>query len=348
MWVLTVAALSVGLHAAIDFNLSLSALALVLFTLFGMLVGLSRPEEKAVLLKRKKTHEPVNPAPLVAVSAVAALVVAGSFSLALAGDYTWDANVALSKSDVTSARQKLERARVLNPFDGDIDALLGRIYLYSDQRNVEAAVQAAETALAKSRYSAAKHAELAQAYMNAGRYADAVAQARQAVTMAPFVVQWRENLARTAFNAGYLELRARHQDKARAFFEEAAVVPVEIKHQMAKMTPQERKLWVVAPLMEPTPAVNISTGGALYFLGRFSVAAGALEEALKEIERDGVTEQEKEMYAEGCLWRALVAEKQGQASLKEDYMEKGQKAMPAVEEWYKHSAALPVVGATKK
>ncbi|MGQ9511650.1 tetratricopeptide repeat protein [Thermodesulfitimonas sp.] len=347
VWVLTVSALGVGLHAAIDFNLSLSALALVLFAIFGMVAGLARPEEKVVVAKRpKKVQEPVNTAPLIAVTTAVVLLVAGSFSLALAGDCALEANMRLAKNDIAGAQKKLERARVFNPFDADCDMLLGRIYM--SQGDAAAAIGAAEAALAKSRYSAAKHAELGMAYMNAGRYEAAVAEARQAVAMAPFQVQWYENLARTALNAGYLELRARQQEKARAFFKQAAAVPGKIKRRMATVTPQERKLWVVAPLMEPTPAVNISAGGALYFLGRFPEAAEILQNALKEVEREGVAEQEKEMYAEGCLWLALVSEKQGHMSLKEEYLKKGREAVPAVAEWYKYTVQLPVLGAAKK
>lgn len=347
IWVLTVGALGVGLHAAIDFNLSLSALALVLFTIFGMVTGLARPEEKVIVAKRpKKVQEPVNTAPLIAVTTAAVLLVAGSFSLALAGDYALEANMALAKNDIAGAQKRLERARVFNPFDADCDALLSHIYM--SQGDTAAAIKMAEAALAKSRYSAAKHVELGMIYMNAGRYEAAVAEARQAVAMAPFQVQWYENLARTALNAGYLELRARQQEKARTFFEQAAAVPGEIKRRMATVTPQERKLWVVAPLMEPTPAVNISAGGALYFLGRFPEAAEILQNALKEVERGGVAEQDKEMYAEGCLWLALVGEKQGRKSLKEEYLKKGREAVPAVEEWYKYTVQLPVLGAAKK
>lgn len=341
VWMLTIAAVSVGLHSAIDFNLSLSALALVLFGIFGMIVGLARPEESGVITKpRKKVKEPLNPAPLVAVTVAAAIVVSGSFSLALAGDYNFEGSVALAHSDLANAQKKLELARALNPFDAECEMLLARVYM--GQGNTRAAVEAAEGAVAKSRYSAGKHAELGATYMSAGRYDAAVAEARKAVEMAPFQVQWYENLARTALNAGYMELRAGHREKARAFFEQAVEIPSEIQRRMAELTPRERELWVVAPLMEATIPIKISVGGALYFLGCFDEALAWLKPACADLEREGVSEQEKEMYAECCLWLALVSEKQGKATEREVYLKKGKDAVPVVEEWYKYTRTLPV------
>jgi hypothetical protein len=95
--------------------------------------------------------------------------------------------------------------------------------------------------------------------------------------------------------------------------------------------------------MEPTPAVEISAGGACYFLGRFTEAEKMLDGALKEIEQEGVSDQEKQMYAEACLWRALLAKKQGDTALSQQYLEKGKAAVPEIEGWHEFAAKLPVL-----
>jgi O-antigen ligase len=52
IWTITAASVAVGFHAAIDFNLSLSALAIVLWTLFGLARGIGRyPEPKTDVKK---------------------------------------------------------------------------------------------------------------------------------------------------------------------------------------------------------------------------------------------------------------------------------------------------------
>jgi glycosyltransferase involved in cell wall biosynthesis len=52
IWTITAASVAVGFHAAIDFNLSLSALAIVLWTLFGLARGIGGyPEPKADVKK---------------------------------------------------------------------------------------------------------------------------------------------------------------------------------------------------------------------------------------------------------------------------------------------------------
>lgn len=344
VWVMTVAALSVGIHSAVDFNLSLSALALVLFTIFGMVVGLVLPrEEEKVDKKRRKVKQQTNATPLAVVCTAVLILVAGGFSLALANNYALSAEAALRNGDSLNAVRLFERARVFNPFDAEYDAMLGRVYLVPQMRDTEKSIKAAEAAVAKSKYNAVRMAELASAYQTAGRYEDALKAAEKAVSLAPFQIQWYEHLARLAFNIGYLELNAEHKDSARLYFEQAVKVPDRIKARMAKVTPQERRLWVVAPLMEPTPPVEISAGGSLYFLGRFSEAAPVLKDALNKLDDDGVSDQEKEMYAECCLWLALVSEKQGEAASKQEYLEKGKSAIPAIEEWFKHTAELPVL-----
>jgi tetratricopeptide (TPR) repeat protein len=219
--------------------------------------------------------------------------------------------------------------------------MLSRIYL--SQGNNEKAVEMARSAAARSKFSASRYAELASAYQSSGRFEEAVSYARKAVSLAPFQVQWYENLSRTAFVAGYMKLNAKEPEKARPFFEDAAAVPKEIAERMAKVTPQERRLWVVAPLMDVTPPIQINAGGAFCFLGQFPESQKRLGTALKEIEEDGISEQEKEMYAECCLWLAVLSDKQGNAALKRQYLEKGKNAVPAVEEWYKHIAELPAL-----
>ena len=344
VWVMTVAALSVGIHSAVDFNLSLSALALVLFAIFGMVVGLALPQEdEKIEKKRRKVKQPVSVAPLILVGIAVLIMVSGGFFLAAADSYARSAEAALRRGDGTSAAETVERAQALNPFNAEYDAMLVRIYLSPQMGDPGRSVKAAEAAVAKSGYSAVRRAELASSYHLAGRYTDAIRAANEAVSLAPFQVQWYEHLAKLAFSAGYLELNAEREDKAGPYFEQASKVPDRIKARMAKVTPQERRLWVVAPLMEPTPPVEISAGGALYFLGRFSEARAALEAARAKLEKEGISTREKEMYAECCMWLALVSEKQGDAVSKQKYLEKGKGAAPAIEEWFAHTAKLPVV-----
>lgn len=345
VWVLTVAALSVGIHSAVDFNLSLSALALVLFAIFGMVLGLALPKEGKKMekkeKKRRKVSRPLPAGPLAAVAAAAVVLVAGGLCLAVANNRALAADLALRSGDIRRAAECLEVARMLNPFEAEYDAVLGRIRLA--QGDTGAGIKATEAAVAKSRYSAVRYAELASAYQAAGKHDAAVNCARKAVSLAPFQIYWYENLSRVAFASGYMELNAKDTGQARRFFEQAVAVPKAIRDRMATVTPRERRLWAVAPLMEPTPAVETSAGGAYYFLGRFAEAEKMLDGALKEIEGEGVSDQEKQMYAEACLWRALLAKKQGNTALSQQYIEKGKAAVPEIEGWHEFAAKLPVL-----
>ncbi|MEW6181682.1 MAG: tetratricopeptide repeat protein [Bacillota bacterium] len=344
---LTSAALSVGIHAAVDFNLSLTALALVLFALFGIVAGLKRAyEEKPTTeikseKKLRRAKKPVNPTPLVAVSAVTLVFVCGVFSLMTANNHALKADAALQQKSLDKGLKAMMAARRCNPFNAEYDALISRIYLA--QGNYEQALQAADSAVRKSKYSSVRLAELASAYQNTGRYEDAVTAAEKAVADAPFQIQWYDNLSRVTFVSGYMQLNDKKPAKAKPLFERAVSVPGMIRSKMTAVTAEERRLWVVAPLMEPTLTVKMNAGGALCFLGRLAESAKLLDEALKEVEKEGVSEQEKEMYAEGCLWRALAADKQGDKSLSQQYLEKGKQHVPDVEAWYAQVEKLPPV-----
>jgi tetratricopeptide (TPR) repeat protein len=278
---------------------------------------------------------------LVAVSALTLVLVLGGLSLAVAGNYAFSADSALRGNNLEQGLKDLKRARQFNPFNSEYDAMLARIY--QAQQQGEKAVKTASAAVVKSKYNAARHAELASAYQSTGDFEKAVLQARKAVSLAPFQIHWYENLSRTCFVSGYMMLNDEQPEKAKPFFEQATGVPKEISDRMAGVTPKERELWVVAPLMDVTPSIAINTGGALCFLGRFNEANERLTAALETIEKDGIGDQEKEMYSECCLWLAFAADKQGDGALKQEYLEKGMSAVPELEDWYKHVAELPVI-----
>ncbi|NLI12095.1 MAG: O-antigen ligase family protein, partial [Peptococcaceae bacterium] len=86
--VITVSAVSLGLHAAIDFDLSLSALALVLWTMFGLARGAGIYSGAGAAGKKSGKHVAPRYVAPAGVLAALILVIACAASLALAGNYS--------------------------------------------------------------------------------------------------------------------------------------------------------------------------------------------------------------------------------------------------------------------
>ncbi|RDV84699.1 O-antigen ligase family protein [Ammonifex thiophilus] len=342
VWLATVAALAIGVHAAVDFNLSLSALALLLFSLFGVVTGLElsarQPQEEGRKARRAKARlvRP-SPAPLVLVSSLALALAALGTSLAVAGNAALAATQALQQHNLSEARALALKAQTYNPLNADYRALLVQIYLM--EQNPQAAVKEAQEVVRLSRYSEASYALLANALNQAGRYREAVQAAETAVRMAPFRIQNYELLANTAFYGGYMELANGKKDEARFFFNKVVEVPKLIRERMAMVTPQEKRLWVVAPYLAPTPTIQVAVGGACYFLGRGEEAQKYLTSALPELKED----KDKMLKAQALLWLALLAEKSGDKEAVRKYTEEGKQLFSGFGQWLEQTRKLPVL-----
>ncbi|MEW5762025.1 MAG: O-antigen ligase family protein [Bacillota bacterium] len=338
-WAITVAAVAIGAHAAVDFDLSLSALALVLFALFGLAVGLSRPAPAPEEVRRRRrarsrSYAPPSGARLGAVSVACGLVLVAAVCLAAAGSFAAQAVAAFNSGDYMKGTSLMERARAYNPFNAEYAAALAQAY--RARGDYDRALREAEEARARSRYDAARCADLASIAQAAGKYAEAEKWAEKAVSLAPFQVRWYELLAQTEFLNGYGELKKGDKDAARTYFEKAVKVPQRIAAQMAKVPPELKKLWRVAPFMTATPEVKLSAGASRYFLGEFELAARDLAAAKDEL-------KDNAGKGEAMIWLALVKERQGQSEEAKKLLAEAEKLNKDFAAAYGQLKALPVL-----
>ncbi|MGO0121724.1 O-antigen ligase family protein [Desulfothermobacter acidiphilus] len=341
VWTSTVAALAIGIHAALDFNLALAALTLLLFSLFGVITGLElsarQPQEVSKRARRKARLLRPSPAPLVAVGAFSLLLVLLGTTLTLAGNAALAATQAMQQHDLSRAQALAMKAVSYNPLNPDYRELLSNIYLW--QQNPEAAVKEAQAMVKLSRYNEKSYIVLTEALKEAGHYREAVQAAETAVRMAPFRIQNYELLATTAFYGGYMELSHGKREEARALFDQALQVPGMIQQQMAKVTPEEKRLWVVAPYLAPTPTIRVVVGGSNYFLGKYAQAEAEILALLPQLQ----SEKDKTIKAQALLWLVLSLEKEGKSSEAQPYVEEGKKLTPNFDQWLQQASKLPVL-----
>jgi tetratricopeptide (TPR) repeat protein len=371
IWTMLVAAVAIGAHALIDFDLSLSALTLSLYTLFACTrAAYGLPEtvkshqenpvhsqetkqNKAVKAttpptgkKQKKKHKkknlpaanqpqkilpPPNPAWLAVLSVITLLLFFLGVTLASASSYALTAEDALGKQNINQGLTYMKKAAAYNPFSADYHNYLMRLYL--NMGRYEQAITEARQAAARSRYNAAKKADLSSAYLSANKYAEAIKYAQAALTAAPYQIVWYENLANVCATAGRNELIAGNKKAAGRYLKEAVKVPELIQTRVKALNDYERKMWRDGPLLAPTPRVDLSTGQANYFLGNWQKAEQDLQAATAD----------EQLKGEAFFWLALVKEKQGKGQEAKALVEKAAAVNKAYSDAFKQFKALPTL-----
>lgn len=332
IWTITIAAISMGLHAVIDFDLSLSALALVLWTMFGLSRGIgiysgARAEEK----KRKK-YVPPNYHLLAGITVVSIVIILLAGSLVQAGNYAVQAGAYLHKQNLGQGADLLQKASAYNPFNADYHSNMARIY--QQQGKFDEGIIEAQKAIELSNYSAQRYADLAGLYFNGKKSSeDAVANAEKALSLAPYQIRWYELLARTYFATGINELSSGNKDAAKPYFEKLLKVPAMVEERMAGLTQEEKRLWNVAPHLTSTPAISLNVGVAQYFLGDWQLAESNLEKAAVDDSAKG----------EALLWLSILKSKQGKELEAKDLSQQALTLAPHYKEQYEGIKQLPLL-----
>jgi tetratricopeptide (TPR) repeat protein len=307
--VVTIPAVSLGLHAAIDFDLSLSAVALVLWTMFGLARGIGLYSGTGAEEKKSKKQATSNYAVPVISLVVSIIVVIFTGSLAMAGNYAAQVGTKVQSQSVSKSIELLKKASVYNPFNADYHSKIARLYQY--QGNYEEAIIQTKKAAELSKYSALRYTELANLFDNTeDGGAEAVKNAEKALSLDPFQVERYEFLAKIYFNAGYNNLQTGNRDMAKLCFENATGVPDRITDITLTLNDTEKMLWKDSPMIAPTILVKLNVGKAQYLLGRWPEAEQNLEAAHTDTGAEG----------EAALWLAVLRNKQGRAQEAQDLL----------------------------
>ncbi|MCL6478649.1 MAG: O-antigen ligase family protein [Peptococcaceae bacterium] len=327
LWTVFTSAIALGAHAVIDFDLSLSALALVLWAMWGLMRGMNRagaPEsvpEPSRYVKR--------PAPAfvsVSVSCLVLLFITGCF--VTASGSAGDSSKRLRGGDLKGAVNLMEKATYYNPFNADYNSDLAT--LYARQGKLEQAAGQAQEAIAKSKYSAARYNNLAGLYINMNKSHEAMTMAEKAVELAPFQIEWYDLLARTYFAAGYILMQKGNNSEAAGILTEATRVEERINQQAAKLGPLEKSLWKVAPMLAPSVYTRLYSGASYCLLDQYPKAETLLQAVSEDSKADN------RVKAESYLWLSLIYQRQGQQARSDEALAQARQMVPDVEKQFPH------------
>lgn len=332
IWTITIAAVAIGLHAAIDFNLSLSALALVLWTMFGLISGMQRYSTIKVEEKKGKSYVSPNYTGIVGTSIITIVIMLLVSPLIAAGNYYLQGVKNIQMQNSSQGVELLEKAAAYNPLKADYQSSLAHIYL--QQGKIDEGMARAVRAVDLSKYNSQRYIDLAS-LINSGEKncEESLNCTEKAVALAPFQSQWYEMLARNCFIIGYNELISGNTEVAKQYFKKTVPVEKRIKDQVDGLSEQEKRLWREAPMLSVTPGVKLFMGASQYFLGMWKESEINLGAALNDEQNQG----------EAAFWLALLYDKQSRTQEAQSLLEQANKLAPQLAQSYEALKTLPII-----
>ncbi|MCL5046442.1 MAG: tetratricopeptide repeat protein [Actinobacteria bacterium] len=318
-----VAAAALGVHSAQDFNLSLGAISIVLWTLFGLVHGLSaaivhdyatspgrttaRAGAKITLTRQKSKNEgrrkPSLFYPVTIIIAVA--VIAFSAALLVGAGYGEAGARALNNGRLDEARVNFDRALQWDPFTASFHIDLGQTYarlLETDQKRETylEARQHFERGLEMMPTNPKFNSIYAFFLLRTGQLEEASAAFEKTLALDPYQIENYESLAAAESAVARAYLDQGKFKEAESHLLNAIAVPDRLKAQRVKV-PARIQPHLLMP--ETTPRLSLNVGSALALMGRWTEAEGALTNALA----DGRLE------AEASMWLTIMYHWKGDA-----------------------------------
>ncbi|MCF8012337.1 MAG: O-antigen ligase family protein [Clostridiales bacterium] len=330
IWALTAAFLMIAGHALIDFDLSLSALSIVLWSIFGIVAGLGLGSPVKDAEKARKKHVPLKFIPVVAVSVVSIMILAGAICL-VQSHVSMRKGIALLRSKhVNEGIHYMEKAAGYNPFKADYHITLAQVYKGMGKK--EQALEEVKRAVDLSRYNVSPRHKLIEIAVPNGEYALAAQAAERTLELAPNELYVYETYGKVFDKLGVEELKQGNKDQSKKYFTEAVNVPAVIKQYKENLSERDKKMWKGTSL-EESRKVKLSSGKAFYWLGEYKIAGEKLQQASKS----------KKLKAEALMYLSLLQEKQGRDKNAEKILKQAIKVTPKIEQHYKELKDLPVL-----
>ncbi len=287
------AALSLGTHAAIDFNLALGAISIMLWAYFGLARNLQEQRLGAPPCLEQSVFKQKQAAYITALIISCLFMFLFSISYLMGVTAARRAAAALQRNDLENTMSYLQEAGRYDPFTASYHNDLAGIYLSMGQ--MEKALTCALAASAREPFNVSMLSRLGEIYWKNDMTEQALATMERARQASPWAVSVWENLAQIYIAAGINYLRNGKQAQARSMFEHAAGFPAEVSAKVDSLGKfsdlHDRKG------LKLTPAIYLQAAIGQHFLGQKENAAINLEKAAAD----------KEQRSEAQLWQAVHA-----------------------------------------
>ncbi|WP_027364702.1 O-antigen ligase family protein [Desulfotruncus alcoholivorax] len=294
IWLLASVFLMISAHALIDFDLSLSALTLVLWSLFG--IASAHP----VPVATKKRPAGLEYTSIAIVTAMALFIIVSSTYLARADSFYNRAAAYFNAGNIAEGTKYLEKAAAYNPFNSTYRISLSQAYIKQGINNK--ALEEAESAVRLSKFNFLPKNNLVQIAILANNNKLAAKELEGIIMLAPNNIETYEQYANNYFNMGLKELSKGNNDNAGLYLNKSIDVNRLLTKQAASISVSDKEMWDGPPL-QLSDNLKLILGRAAYCLGHFSDAQSYLQQAAQS--------NDNSIKAQALLWQALLHEKSG-------------------------------------
>ncbi len=303
IWTGGIAAAVLVVHSIYDFDLTMGAMGIVLWSLWGITRGAGR------------IYVPAQAVPVsgyrLAVTALAGTVGAAILFVPAAGLYAAGTagmvgTQAMTMRNWVGAEKQFLKAVKLDPFTASYAADLAHVYTLkgmagNDKTQIALADKYARQAVEREPYNYQVRLRLLLVSLLSGRVEQAVEDAESLVAHNPLDVHNFEILGRVYIASGRCLYDSGKKEKAREYWRRTVKLREQLNRKIQELAEKPLR-WQGDPL-QVTPVVNLYEGEAAYLLGDYAKAAALLNEAKK-----GLPEP---LRVEAFLYANAVKAKQG-------------------------------------
>ncbi len=253
-WTILCSALALGLHGLIDFTFSSGAVAVFLWTLFGLIRSLEAANEDDDNCAAEKARSTYIKKDLVVISALAILLIITT-SLNAAVSYSSMASKSLQKNDISNFKRAAGKVNTLNPLSSSFHLYLAQVYAQSggEQKNdkmMTMALEEADKAVRLNPKEPTIREVRARIYLAMGKVDEGIKEMETALQLQPWYQERWGILTETYYQVGKYYQGVGEKEKAAECFNKVSDMPARISAQLAKLTPEHKKLWVLEPKLQ--------------------------------------------------------------------------------------------------
>ncbi len=297
---LGVAALALGLHSVGDFDLSLPAIALTLWTVFGSVAGLEMAGMARTGHREAGTRAMAGAAWAVAAALAALSLALPSVHLYQAGQAGAEGARLMAEGELQSAAEKLATAAALDPRRASYRLDLGQILSVAGVAQgrgdlLERGEKEVRQALALQPHDIRVAMRAAEVFALQGKPDLVAEQAERLAEMLPLATFPYERLAVAYVAAAQAQLRYGERDRAEAYIGKALELPARVEGRRGGNGWRAR-----GALPQVTPLIRLAAAQALYLKGEDGRAA----EALEPLTRDRQVGAVARLWLAAVRWRA--------------------------------------------
>ncbi|MTI80587.1 MAG: polymerase [Firmicutes bacterium] len=300
-------------HAVFDFDLSLSALTIVMFILMGCLVaihinGEADNKEPLKRLNLKPNHK-------IAISTIIILVVITvSSALMYAENMLTSAMGEARKGNLQEAMEMTQEAITFNPLNSVNYRWASQLhYALGDK---ETAINYSEKAIELASYNQDYYADLSVQYLSNNQFKKAVEVANKAVELAPLKHKYYEQLSIILTNVALNKIKSQNNEEASKYIEQSLAIPQQIKVTVDSVPPNLQKEWEYWQPLKVTDRTKLNLGIANYLNGNTNKATSYIESIA----------QNQQLQKDVLLWQAVIAQYQGDEQRVTEALKKAEQA----------------------